>query len=171
MTSLWRISQEHNIPVSFPVDLSKECGQTRGAWLLSAQISCIDAGNAPSSVRAVWTRALLLMLTDKALCKQTEAKLLVWKHLQLITQADGCFWNCLTWTSRREAGCWVESNQDLPFSACMVPTFVPCKLGSLASLLTNAPPDMRSYYPRFTVLVTHSKRMIMVVKVCIHVRA
>lgn len=48
------------------------------------------------------TRALLLMSTDKALRRQTEATLLVWKHLQLITQAVGYFRNHLTLTSRRE---------------------------------------------------------------------
>lgn len=46
----------------------------------------------------------------------TEAKLLVWRHLQVITQAGGCFWNHLTLTSRT----WAEPNQDSLLSAQLV---------------------------------------------------
>lgn len=81
-----------------PISSLPNHGQARSAWLLSSWCSCAYAGNARHEAKAARTCALLLMSTDKAPYRQSETKLLVWKHLQLITQVCGCFRNHLTLT-------------------------------------------------------------------------
>lgn len=102
-------------------------GQGRLAHVSLAQPA--HAANAPSEAKADRTRAPLLMSTDKAPYGQTKAKLLVWKHLQLITRASGCFRNHLTLTASRDHRPLgqAESGLTLPCSAGGLP--FPCRPG------------------------------------------
>lgn len=71
----------------------------------------------------------------------TEAKLLVWWHLQLITQASRCFQNHLTLTSRTEDKPLGQSGliRTHPFLPRWWPAHLPCYPGPLACEFSTNP--------------------------------
>lgn len=102
------------------------------------------------------------MSTDEAPGWQTEAKLPVWKHLQLITQANGCFQKHLTLTSRSRDSLLGQAKTGL----ASLPSWWPFPLITLGpwpvfahSVLTTTPSGRYYSEPHLTEK-TGSKRAV-----------